>query len=196
METGKFELRFKNRPIPVKEAIDFAEKMLNRLDIQENQRLLEVGCGNGTVSKHIARKFGLQVTGTEIKPTQVQVARRGIKEIPNIKFVGTTATDLPFDDGYFDIILTYKVMHQVPPWLRALKEINRVLKPGGYLILGDVFYLGLSIALGKLLKTKSSFAMLSELNSFIAKSGYSLVYSSDPKSKPRNYFEAIYKYSE
>jgi len=139
--------------------------------------------------RHLSQKYALKVTGTEIKPELVQVARQGSKNFPDVKIIGTTATNLPFKENEFDIVLAFMVIHQVPPWQRAMEEISRVVKPDGFIVIGDVFFSGLSLTLNRLLKKKSGFNELKELNSFIDAKGFATIYA----SKPAKYFEAVYQ---
>jgi len=189
MTTGKVSTAIDINDNSAGKALGFAERLLEYTTVTKDQKLLEVGCGNGALLRHLSQKYALKVTGTEIKPELVQVARQGSKNFPDVKIIGTTATNLPFKENEFDIVLAFMVIHQVPPWQRAMEEISRVVKPDGFIVIGDVFFSGLSLTLNRLLKKKSGFNELKELNSFIDAKGFATIYA----SKPAKYFEAVYQ---
>jgi ubiquinone/menaquinone biosynthesis C-methylase UbiE len=196
MRMSKIEKWFMNRPQHGMRAINRVEKLLDFTNVKEKQKLLEVGCGSGAVSKYIAKKYLLNVTGTDIDPEQVQLARENINDIPNIHFLEADATNLPFQDNDFDIVLSFGVMHHISNWLDALKEIRRILRPGGYFIYFDVLYPKWVAKIGKSFKHNYGITTIDDLNSFIRKSNLSTIHSSLSKSLILNHYEAVYKRSE
>lgn len=96
-------------------------------------RSAEVGCGYGRLSPWIA-DFSTQHYGIDPNETQIEKAR---ELYPDCEWVESTAQDLPFDDGYFDLIITWTVLQHIPPELlrEAVRQIERVSADQGYVIL-------------------------------------------------------------
>ncbi|RBY89138.1 SAM-dependent methyltransferase [Blastococcus sp. TBT05-19] len=94
--------------------------------------VLDAGCGPGRVAGHLA-SLGLHVTGIDLSPGMVAVARR---DHPAIRFDVGSLTALGFPDASFGGVLAwYSLIHLPPDQLRlALEELARVLRPGGCLL--------------------------------------------------------------
>jgi SAM-dependent methyltransferase len=127
----------------------YAEKLLRSVDFEAGGKYLDVGCGNGAAPIHIARTFGLDVTGIDVDPEQIEAAQARGQGIDNARFMTVGGTQLPFSEGEFDIIFTNKVTHHIPNWQDVVAEMVRVLKPGGYLIYSDFVLPGPVAALGR-----------------------------------------------
>jgi ubiquinone/menaquinone biosynthesis C-methylase UbiE len=95
------------------------------------KRVLEVGCGMGCM----AMNWGLQgaiVTAVDLNPVAVAQTRRRFELFGvagDIREVD--GENLPFDDGSFDYVYSWGVLHHTPGTRRAIAELHRVLKPGG-----------------------------------------------------------------
>lgn len=88
-------------------------------------KILDVGCGTGGLLKELA-PFG-KVTGVDVSPRAIAFCNeRGFTDVS----LGS-ATDIPFPDGTFDLVLALDVIEHIEDDRKALAEINRVLKPGG-----------------------------------------------------------------
>jgi SAM-dependent methyltransferase len=95
------------------------------------KRLLEVGCGMGTDLLQFARG-GAQVTGVDLTPRSVETSRHHLKLYGQTgDFALTDAEKLPFADGSFDVVYSNGVLHHTPDTAGAVREIHRVLRPGG-----------------------------------------------------------------
>ena len=178
MKMVKIEKWFMNRPQHAEQVINRAEKLLSLVNIKAKQNLLEVGCGNGAVSKHIAKKYLLNVTGVDVDPEQIRLAQESIVDIPGIRFLATDATNLPFQDSDFDIVLSFGVMHHISNWLDALGEIKRVLKPKGYFIYADIIFKELMAKLGRSFRHSYGITTMHDLESFIQGNGFSIIHKS------------------
>ena len=99
--------------------------------LPKGAKILDVGCGTG---EHLARaaKKGLKPFGVEPAPSMLDFARRNVATADLRQGV---ATDLPFDDGEFDLVIMVEVLRYLdrPDTETALREARRVLKPGGLL---------------------------------------------------------------
>jgi ubiquinone/menaquinone biosynthesis C-methylase UbiE len=97
-------------------------------------RVLEVGGGTGANLRHYGPGVKA-LTITEPEPAMLRrLERRVQEESPGTKVVKAPAEDLPFDDGSFDVAVSTLVLCGVDDQSRSLRELRRVLRPGGRLI--------------------------------------------------------------
>jgi ubiquinone/menaquinone biosynthesis C-methylase UbiE len=113
-----------------------AKTVLELLEVKPGERVLDIGCGNARDIASISQSGG-QVVGVDISEGMVEAAMReinciGIRDV--ILQVGD-ATCLDFPDDFFDKILCSEVIEHIPDVSRALREMRRVLRPGGSLVL-------------------------------------------------------------
>jgi len=106
----------------------------NHIDLI-NKVILDVGCGSGYSSEMIIEAFQpKELFAFDIMPEEVELAKqRGLSA--NV-FVGDV-TDIKLPSEKFDAVFIFDVLHHVPAWRTALKEINRVLKSGGVLLVHE-----------------------------------------------------------
>ena len=194
MKLGKIEKWFINREKHSKKIIEKAEGLLNLIDIKSDQKYLEIGCGSGAVARYVSKKYKLNVTGTDIDKDQVLLSRRDSTHIKSITFLEADATNLPFKDKSFDIVLSINVLHHISNWMDALKEINRVLRSNGYFILVDLFYSKWTAKIGKILvRNVYGITTIDNLNIFINDNKFYTNYSQISKSFMWDNLETIYK---
>lgn len=94
-------------------------------------RVLEVGCGLGTMSMNWA-KNGAEVTAVDLNPTSIEQTRKRFELqglSGRIELMDGRRLDLP--DNYFDYVYSWGVLHHSPELEQSLHEMMRVLKPGG-----------------------------------------------------------------
>ena len=96
------------------------------------RRVLDVGCGFGGLAKLVGESIGAaEIHGVDIDPEVLDEARsKGVKAV----LVSAEDAVLPYPDGYFDVIMTLGIMDQMPTFDGLLREINRVLAPGGHVL--------------------------------------------------------------
>jgi SAM-dependent methyltransferase len=95
------------------------------------KRLLEVGCGMGTDLLQFARG-GARVTGVDLTPRSIETSRKHLQLYDRTgDFAITDAETLPFADKSFDVVYSNGVLHHTPDTAGAVREIHRVLRPGG-----------------------------------------------------------------
>lgn len=94
-------------------------------------RVLEVGCGLGTDGAQFARA-GAKYTGVDLTEAAVDLARRRFELFDLAGELRTAdAENLDFADESFDLVYSHGVLHHTPDTRRAVREIHRVLRPGG-----------------------------------------------------------------
>ena len=95
--------------------------------------LLELGCGTGHWTQFFC-EHGFLVTATDVSDEMLKIARK--KNIENATLQKVDAEELPFPDESFSLIASITMLEFVDDVEAVLNEINRVLAPGGHLILG------------------------------------------------------------
>ena len=108
---------------------------LDNIDFQE-KRTLEIGLGLGADAEQIVRR-GAKYNGLDLTEASVQRVkeRMRVRELPYETIKQGSALAIPHPDNHFDIVFSYGVLHHIPDIHAATKEIFRVLKPGGQLII-------------------------------------------------------------
>ena len=101
--------------------------------LRDGARLLDVGGGTGLV----AEMMGVKGEVVVVEPNARKVAR-GRARRPRIKFVGASAEQLPFPEFHFDAAMALMTLHHWADPLAGLREIRRVLQPGGRLVLYEM----------------------------------------------------------
>lgn len=127
----RLELRAK-----AKDEVEARETYLGLLDVTAGERVLDVGCGSGVVTREIAKRVGARglAVGLDLSPALLAVARELAQEADlgdRIEFREGSVLELPFADGSFDAVLCATVLSHVPGGETAIPELARVLRPGG-----------------------------------------------------------------
>lgn len=112
---------------------EYAPWMAEALDYAgaRGLRVLDVGSGQGIDVAHYARA-GARATGIDLTPRHVELARAHLAALGlDAEVVEGDAEALPFPDGAFDRVSSNGVLHHTPDMAAALREVARVLRPGG-----------------------------------------------------------------
>ena len=116
------------------------DKMIERSGIEPGMTVMELGCGSGAFTPFIARVVGEQgkVYAIDIQSAMLHQLERKLsqpenQDITNVELRQASAYDLPFADESLDLICMVTVLQEIPDRGRALREIRRVLTPGGIL---------------------------------------------------------------
>ncbi len=107
--------------------------------MQRVPRWLDIGCGCGVNVQHWCR-LANHVVGLDVSPEALAFART---RAPQAEFIQGDAAALPFEDNQFDIVTALDVIEHLDDDLRALREMNRVLRPGGLAIVTVPAYMWL-----------------------------------------------------
>ena len=109
--------------------------MLEWLDSKEGERILDVACGGGALSLKIAER-GCKVHGIDISEDVINSAKRlAEREKIACEFEVGSAEDLPYPEGYFDKVVCSSSLEHFKDDIKALRGMNRVLKPNGKVVL-------------------------------------------------------------
>jgi ubiquinone/menaquinone biosynthesis C-methylase UbiE len=103
------------------------------------RNVLDVGCGDGTLTLAFVRGGAASVVGCDIDPRMISRAMsRATREEQAVHYAVADVMHLPFADQSLDLVTAVTVFSFVPDAERAVGEMARVLKPGGSLIIGDL----------------------------------------------------------
>ena len=119
---------------------DFVDKMLEWSECPpEPARVLDVGCGIGGTSRHLAKSLGpnSKVQGITLSPNQVKRATELAAEqnLPNASFQVMNALSMDFPDDTFDLVWACESGEHMPDKKKYVEEMIRVLKPGGTIVI-------------------------------------------------------------
>jgi len=107
------------------------------LDAQPGDNVLDVGCGPGFDLLHAVEAVGHAgtVTGVDLAPAMLALAQRRTEGHANVRLIEASATELPLEDGSVDRAVSVQVLEYVADTGQALRELHRVLRPGGHVVL-------------------------------------------------------------
>jgi MPBQ/MSBQ methyltransferase len=120
--------------------VDFVHEMVRWGGLSQlpaGTTVLDVGCGIGGSSRILARDYGFQVTGITISPGQVKRAQELTPPELSARFQQDDAMHLSFPDSSFDVVWCIEAGPHMPDKATFAKELLRVLKPGGRLVVAD-----------------------------------------------------------
>lgn len=118
--------------------------IFNRLLALDDKHILELGCGSATLTRQIA-EAGSNRRITALEVDEIAHGKNlEITDLPNVTFDLAGAESIPLDDASADVVIMFKSLHHVPldRMDAAMREINRVLKPGGLAYISEPIFAG------------------------------------------------------
>jgi len=107
-----------------------------RLSLEPTDRVLDVGCGTGELLARLAAKYpDARLAGLDPVPDMLEVAKRKLSDKVDLR-VGW-ANELPWPDASFDIVVSCNMFHYITHPVEAIQEMERVLRPGGRIVITD-----------------------------------------------------------
>ena len=111
------------------------EPLINYFKDIEVHRILDVGTGTGNFIFELKKTFpNAKITGVDPHLKSLEAARGNF---PDVTFIEMEAEKLEFDDNSFDVVSISMALHHLPKIKKGLKEIKRVVKPEGYIIVKE-----------------------------------------------------------
>jgi len=121
--------------------LDITEKTMRLMELRPGERVLDLGCGSGWATLLLARVVGEgpegygQVVGVDIADEMIRRARAASKDFENVMFVVGSAAQIPWEENFFDKVLSVESFYYYPDQDRALAEVFRVMAPRGRLFI-------------------------------------------------------------
>jgi len=118
---------------------DIATKTIRRMNLCPGERVLDLGCGSGWATRLLARLVGEgpdgfgQVVGLDVSDEMIREARAASKDFDNVLYVWGSAQRIPWEENFFDKVLSVESFYYYADQDRALMELFRVLAPRGRL---------------------------------------------------------------
>lgn len=118
----------------------YLPQLLRLADTTAVGRALELGCGQGTTTEEILKRFPhLHLTALDYDPDQMARAHKRLARFfDRVSIQQGDATALDFSDDHFDAVFTFNLFHHIRDYRRALAETARVLRPNGKLYVTDL----------------------------------------------------------
>ncbi|MCV2872147.1 class I SAM-dependent methyltransferase [Defluviimonas sp. WL0050] len=106
-----------------------------RSHLAKTDRVLELGCGSGSTALLLAPGVG-EITASDVSPGMIAVGKckAEVEAVKNIRFVAAGVDDEVLDDGPYDAVLAFNMLHLLPDLPKALDRVNHLLNPGGLFI--------------------------------------------------------------
>lgn len=111
-------------------------KLGKTLGLPKGSKVLDAGCGEGHVAIHLAEEFGYELFGIDIIDWSIDQARQNqyTTRNSNVHFEVQDYSNLTIPDKFFDGVYTMEALVHSPNFRKTLKELRRVLKPGGVIV--------------------------------------------------------------
>jgi ubiquinone/menaquinone biosynthesis C-methylase UbiE len=110
-------------------------------ELRAGMRLLDVGCGPGSITRGLAERLAPgEVVGVDLSKETLEAARHdaGARGLTNLHYEEGSVYELPFPDASFDVAFAHQVLQHLRERDVALREMLRVLRPGGLLAIRDI----------------------------------------------------------
>ena len=131
--------------------LDITQKTLRLMELKAGQRVLDLGCGSGWATRMLAQSVAAdgasstevvsdqvvssQVVGLDVSDEMVRLARETSGGFSNVQYICGSAMQIPWQDCFFDLVLSVESFYYYPDQNRALQELHRVMAPGGRLFI-------------------------------------------------------------
>lgn len=124
-----------------KHHISIAEQTIQAMGLKPGQRVLDLGCGSGWATRIMARIVGEgsenvgQVVGLDVSDEMVRRARAQSRDFENVMYVWGSAEQIPWQDSFFDRMLSIESFYYYADQDKSLDELRRVMAPEGKLFI-------------------------------------------------------------
>lgn len=122
-----------NSVISFKQHIKWRKATMDHMNVKPGSKALDVCCGTADWTIALAEKTGSEgeVTGLDFSKNMLKIGEEKVKNVKQITLLHGNAMELPFEDNTFDYVTIGFGLRNVPDYMQVLREMYRVLKPGG-----------------------------------------------------------------
>ncbi len=116
-------------------------KIIDRLNLRPDARILEIACGTGRDSELIAKRLNKngEFVITDFSPGMLNVCKKKLDSFDlDVKYCASNAVHLPFEDNYFDAVFCFDAISEFPDVKKSMAEMVRVAKKGSKVVLGYI----------------------------------------------------------
>lgn len=137
---GKKDYKFDKRAEKYDEGFEgkasekFYSLISAHVDLQKGYRVLDAGCGTGTILKRLSEKCDVECHGIDVEKEMLQKTR---EKCPGMDIRLCSCESTPYDDEYFDVIVVCMAYHHFPDKEGFAKEAARIIKKGGSLYIAQ-----------------------------------------------------------
>jgi ubiquinone/menaquinone biosynthesis C-methylase UbiE len=191
---------------PIKDPVSYQYTLdRTRSYLSKTDHVLELGCGTGSTALLLAEGVA-HITASDLSTNMIQVGANKAREqgVDNVDFVRAELFDIVLDDGPYDAVLAFSLIHLLHETPKALQRVASLLKPGGFFISktpcepekGAPIKYGLMRLILPLMQLFGkapyvNFMKIGELESHIVAAGFKIIESgSYPASPPHHYVVA------
>lgn len=114
-------------------------KISGFLPLDKKTLILDVGSGTGNLIELLIKRKDYKITGLDLSPEMVKISKNKFTKNKNVTIIEGSALKMPFKNNKFDLVTCLHSFHHHPNSLKSLREMYRVLKPGGTIIILDAF---------------------------------------------------------
>jgi demethylmenaquinone methyltransferase/2-methoxy-6-polyprenyl-1,4-benzoquinol methylase len=125
-----------NSIISFQRHIAWRKDTMKRMNVQKGNQALDVCCGTADWTIALGEAVGIQgkVCGLDFSKNMLSIGEEKIRKFPQIELIHGNAMELPFAENQFDFVTIGFGLRNVPDYMQVLKEMYRVLKPGGKVV--------------------------------------------------------------
>ncbi|PKR85911.1 demethylmenaquinone methyltransferase [Heyndrickxia camelliae] len=122
-----------NSVISFQQHVKWRRDTMKKMNVQEGAKALDVCCGTADWTIALANAVGPngKVYGLDFSENMLKIGQEKVSGLPQVELIHGNAMELPFDDNTFDYVTIGFGLRNVPDYMHVLKEMFRVVKPGG-----------------------------------------------------------------
>lgn len=125
-----------NTVISFQQHVRWRSDTMNRMNVKKGTKALDVCCGTADWTLALAEAVGPngEVIGLDFSKNMLKIGQEKIKHLEQVKLIHGNAMELPFEDNSFDYVTIGFGLRNVPDYMQVLREMHRVVKPGGMVV--------------------------------------------------------------
>lgn len=173
--------------------LPIALPVISKMGLAARDNVLDVGCGSGWLTRRLAKIVPEgRVVGMDISDEMIRLARRESQAFDNVMFVTGEVEEIPWEDNFFLHAISVESSYYWPDPSAGVKELFRVLGPGGQALILINYYLDNPYChqWGELLAVKTHLLAADEWVEFFCSAGFAKVKHErviDPSPSPESY---------